>query len=140
MFGVPPGPASALQAGTDAKSAPVIVPNRLYKLRLAPRDQVAFPVPPVKKAAEGAFAGLATLNILAAGAYRISIDVPVWIDVVANGALVAAKDFEGQHNCNAPHKIVEFDLSGAQAFVLQFSRGAGEQILLAITPTPARKL
>ncbi len=134
------GPASAVNAGTDAKSAPVIVPNRLYKLRLTPQEQVAFPVPPAKKAAEGAFAGLATLNISAAGAYRISIDLPVWIDVVASGALLAAKDFEGQRNCSAPHKIVEFALNGARPFVLQFSKGVSEQILLTITPTPARKL
>ena len=134
------GTASALNAGAEAKSAPVLVPNRLYKLRLMMQDRVAVAVAPAKKAAEGAFAGLATLNSLAAGAYRIAIDVPVWIDVVSDGTLVPAKDFEGQHNCNAPHKIVEFELSGGQPFVLQFSKGMSENILLTITPSPARKL
>jgi hypothetical protein len=134
------GAASAVNAGTDAKSAPVLVPNRLYKLRLAVQEQVAFPVPPAKKAAEGSFAGLATLNRTAAAAYRIAIDVPVWIDVVSGGALLPARDFEGQRDCNAPHKIVEFELTGEQPFILQFSKGMSENILLTITPAPARKL
>jgi hypothetical protein len=134
------GTPSAVNAGADAKSAPVLVPNRLYKLRLTLQRQVAFAVPPANQAAEGAFAGVATLNGLAAGTYRIAIDLPVWIDVVSSGALLPAKDFEGQRNCNAPHKIVEFELSGGQPFVLQFSKGTGENILLTITPAPARKL
>ncbi|MEP6547329.1 MAG: hypothetical protein ABJD53_07660 [Gammaproteobacteria bacterium] len=135
------GTPSAIKAGMDAKSAPVIVPNRLYKLRLAAPAQVTFALSPLKKkAAEGAFAGLARLKISAAGSYRVAIDVPVWIDVVSRGALVAAKDYEGQHNCSAPHKIVEFELSGAQPLILQFSNGRSENILLTVTPTPARKL
>ena len=135
------GAPSALAAGKDSATAPVILPNRLYKLRLAPQEQVTFPVIPGKKAAAGgAFAGLATLKISAAGSYRIAIDLPVWIDVVSSGNLVAAKDFEGQRNCSAPHKIVEFDLAGAQPFALQFSSGMSDNILLTVTPTPARKL
>lgn len=131
---------TAVKTGGDAKSAPVIVPSRLYQLRLTAQDHVAFPVPSVKKAADGAFAGLVTLKISAAGAYRIALDLPIWIDVVSSGALLAAKDFEGQRNCSAPHKIVEFELAGMQPFVLQFSNSASENILLTVTPTPARKL
>ena len=134
------GTPSALAAGKDSATAPVIVPNRLYRLHLAPQEQVTFPVNPAKKAAAGAFAGLATLKISAAGSYRIAIDLPVWIDVVSSGSLVAAKDFEGQRNCSAPHKIVEFDLAGMQPFALQFSSGMSDSILITVTPTPARKL
>lgn len=137
LFAGPPTPAAS---GKDAKSAPLIVPNRLYQLTLAAQEDVAFSAPPAKRAAApSAFAGLATLKIAAPGSYRIAVDVPVWIDVVAGANLVAAKDFEGQHSCAAPHKIVEFDLVAGQSFVLQFSNGASENILLTVTPSPPRK-
>ncbi len=135
------GTATALKSARESASAPVIVPNRLYQLHLTPQDQVTFAVNPGKKtAAEPTFAGLATLKVAAAGAYRIAIDLPVWIDVVASGSLLPAKDFEGQRNCSAPHKIVEFDLTGEQPFVVQFSNGMNENILLTVTASPVRKL
>lgn len=135
------GTATALQSAKQSAPAAVIVPNRLYQLHLTPQDQVTFAVNPGRKAAvTSGFAGLATLKIVAAGAYRIAIDLPVWIDVVAGGSLLSAKDFEGQRNCSAPHKIVEFELAGDQPYILQFSSGASENILLTVTASPLRKL
>jgi hypothetical protein len=129
-------------AGKDSRSAPVIVPNRLYRLRLMAQDTVAFSVTnPAKKApSTPAYAGLATLKVPAAGSYRIAVDLPLWIDVVANGALLPPADFQGQHGCNAPHKIVEFDLAGARPFVLQFSNAGKDDVLFTVTPSPPRKL
>ena len=135
------GTPAAVQAGKDVRSAPAVVPGRFYKLMLTAQDQVSFAAPPGKKTANSpAFAGLATLRIPAAGSYRIAIDLPFWIDVVSNGTLVPPKDFQGQHECRAPHKIVEFELAGAQSFVLQFSGAANDSVLLTVTPTPPRTL
>jgi hypothetical protein len=135
------GAPEALSGGRDSLSAPVIVPNHLYKLRLTAQEQVSFSISPKKKAAAaGAFAGLATLKIPAAGSYRIAIDLPFWIDVISNRVFVAAKDFEGQHNCSAPHKIVEFELSGVQPFLLQFSNADSDAVLVTVTASPPRKL
>ena len=129
-----------VRAGTAAKSAPLIVPNRLYALRLASQAQVSFSAMPGKRVPlDPAYAGLATLKIPAAGSYRISIDLPLWIDVVSNGELLPPQDFQGQRACSAPHKIVEFELRGAQTFVLQFSSALTDRVLLTVTPTPARK-
>lgn len=129
-----------VRAGTDAKSAPPIVPNRLYALRLASQAQVAFAATPGKRVPlDPAYAGLATLKIPAAGSYRISIDLPLWIDVVSNGVLLPPQDYQGQRACSAPHKIVEFELGGGQVFVLQFSSALTDRVLLTVTPTPARK-
>lgn len=129
-----------VRAGKDAKSAPVIVPNRLYALRLASQAQVAFAAAPGKRVPrDAAYAGLATLKIPAAGSYRISIDLPLWIDVVSNGALLPPQDFQGQRACSAPHKIVEFELTAAQRFLLQFSSALNDRVLLTITQTPVRK-
>jgi hypothetical protein len=135
------GTPAALTAGHDRKSAPVVVPDRLYKLRLMSQDQVAFSASPAKKMATTfAYAGLATLKIPVPGSYRIAVDLPFWIDVVSNGTLLQATDFQGQHSCSAPHKIVEFDLVGVRPFVLQFSNAGSDSVLLTVTPTPSRKL
>jgi hypothetical protein len=134
------GAPAAMTAGHDLKSAPLVVPDRLYKLRLTSQDGVTFAVNPAKKMAGPVFAGLATLKIPGPGGYRIALDLPSWIDVVSNGALVAAKDFQGQHACSAPHKIVEFDLDAAQSLLLQLSNASSESVLVTITPSPSRKL
>ena len=133
-------PAVELSAGKDLASAPSIVPNRLYRLRLTSQDRVAFSAAPGRSAtAASAFAGLATLKIPAPGSYRIAIDLPFWIDVVANGKLVQPTDYQGQRACSAPHKIVVFDLFGAQPVTLQFSGSSQDAVLVTVTPTPPRK-
>jgi hypothetical protein len=129
-----------LAAGKDRMTAPVVVPNRLYQLRLTAQDHVAFVTPPAKKMlTDGAYAGIAVFKIPASGSYRIAVDIPFWIDVVSNGALIAAKDFQGQHGCSAPHKIVEFELAGAEPFVVQFSGATADSVRLTITPSPTQK-
>jgi hypothetical protein len=134
------GKPEVVAAGKDVKSAAALALNRLYRVQLRSQDQVTFAASPGKKApAAPAFAGLATLKVPASGSYRIAVDLPIWIDVAWKGTLVPAKDFEGQHACSAPHKIVEFDLAAAQPLVLQFSNAAGENILMTVTESPARK-
>jgi hypothetical protein len=135
------GSAAPLSAGSDSKSAPAVLLNHLYELKLPAQDQVAFAATPGKKSPRtGSHAGIVTFQIPASGSYRVAIDMPFWIDVVSNGALVAARDFQGQHGCSAPHKIVEFDLVGTRPFFLQVSNAAPDSLRLTITATPARKL
>ena len=121
-------------AGKDAATAPALVPNQLYRLRLLPRGQVAFAVPPGKETlAADTYAGLAALQIPASGRYRISIDLPIWIDVAANGKLVPASDYEAEHGCDAPRKIVVFDLDDKRRLMLQLS--AASQAVARLTVT-----
>jgi hypothetical protein len=132
--------ARRIEGRQSPASAPMVIPNRLYTLRLNSQESVAFQTPPAKKpSASPAYAGVATLKIAAPGSYRVSVDLPIWIDVVSQGTLVAAKDYQGQHACSAPHKIVEFDLMGTQPFILQFSNSAADSVSLTVTPSPPRK-
>jgi len=133
------GPPTVMRAGTDVKSAPIVLPNRLYQLALAPQSSVNFSVWQGKKPADAdAHAGLAILRISAAGSYRVALDLPVWIDVVTSDSVLQPADFQGQHSCAAPHKIVEFDLKNTKPFLLQLSGAAIDQLLLTVTPTPER--
>jgi hypothetical protein len=133
--------AAPVTAGHDLHSAPALAFNRLYAVKLLPQEAVSFAAAPGKKApAPGVYGGVATIRVATPGSYRVAVDEPFWIDVVSHGLLVAAKDFQGQHGCNAPHKIVEFDLTGDQTFVLQLSSAIPQSVRLTITRSPPRKL
>jgi len=129
--------ASPAAAGVDSASAPLLAPGRLYVLQLQPVSRVKFLAAPGRKASEGAYAGLASLQIAAPGAYRISVNGPFWIDVVADGGLMAAKGFQGAPDCDAPHKIVSFDFPVARQVTLQFS-GAASSVRVSITMESSR--
>jgi hypothetical protein len=110
----------------------------MYELKLTPQPQVTFALPPGKTMlTDGAYAGLVTFRVTTAGAYRVAVDVPFWIDVVADGRLVATKDFQGAHGCDAPHKIVEYELAAAQPLVLQVSGSTNAVVRLTVTASPA---
>jgi len=126
---------ASLPAGKDRASAPGVVPNHLYRVVLLPAGQVAFPVTPGKTSpAEGTYAGIFTLTVPAPGKYRVALDSAFWIDIAGNGKLLAPSDYEGQHDCNAPRKIVEFVLDGKAPWVLQLSGASQAAVRLTITP------
>jgi len=132
--------AQPVVAGRSEASAAKLVPDRLYEVRFTPQSQVTFSVPPEKKLPpDGVFAGLAELRIATDGIYRISLDAPIWIDVVADGKVVGSRDFQGAHGCDAPRKIVEFELSATtQHLLLQFSgtTSASARVSISRAPTP----
>ena len=130
-----------LKAGTDAKTAPTVTPDTLYQIQLAAQKSVTFVIEPGRQSrSESDHAGVAVLKLPTSGAYRIALDMPLWIDVVANATLVPAKDFQGQHDCSAPHKIVEFDLVNDQTLTLQLSSSVADSVRVSVTASPARKL
>jgi hypothetical protein len=137
LFG---GQGVALSAGKNVASAPALGTDRLYQLTLPPQSEVAFALAPGRmKSNDGVYAGLATLKLDAPGNYRISVDASLWIDVVGKGQLAAMTDFQGQQSCDAPHKIVEFDLNGAKEFMLQLSGSANATVRLTVTKTTPPK-
>jgi hypothetical protein len=130
--------AVATSAGIEPAAAPALSLDRLYRMRLVANAKVAYPVPPGKAPAGDGFAGLATLTVPSDGSYRIALDAPVWIDVAVDGALVGAADFQGQRDCSAPHKIVEFQLKAKRRYILQLSGATTDAVSLSVTAAPAR--
>ncbi len=134
LFGTP---AQALTAGVDQAGAPRIRADRFYALHLTPQPQVRFAMPPGKVMLnDGAYAGLVRLKVTQPGSYRVSIDVPFWIDVVAGGKELPTEDFTGLRGCSGPHKLVEFLLPANQDLLLQFSGATTAQLHVAITKAP----
>jgi hypothetical protein len=133
LFATTPQPVTAAPGGD---LPPVLSVGRFYDLSLGPQAQVHFsPAPGKKSATEGAYGGIARVHIGEAGVYRVSLDVPVWVDMVDDGKLVATDDYAGQAGCSTPHKVVQFDLRSAD-LLLQFSGGTSEHVHLTITRAP----
>ncbi|HEY0340764.1 MAG TPA: hypothetical protein VGC34_08170, partial [Steroidobacteraceae bacterium] len=127
----------SIAAGHDIGSAPAMKARQLYELTLAPQDGVKFILPPAKKGlSDGAFAGLMHFQVPVAGPYRVSLDQGLWIDVVSNQKFVESTDFGGVSGCNAPRKIVIYNLPAGQDLVLQLSGAAKDHARVTLTPVP----
>jgi hypothetical protein len=77
------------------------------------------------------------LQVPAAGPYRVSLDQGFWIDVVSNQKYIESTDFGGISGCNAPRKVVIFNLPAGQDLVLQLSGAAKDRVRVTLTPVPA---
>lgn len=136
LFATDPTP---LAAGSGVQSAPHLHVGQLYALTLAPQASVAFAAEPGRGTpAQGSYAGLALLELDGNGDYRIALDLSAWVDVVVDGKLAPVVDFQGQRICDAPHKIVEFDLAKGRHFVLQVSGSGSTVIRATLTRSPPR--
>jgi len=58
----------------------------------------------------------------------------VWIDVASGAILAPVLDYEGQHDCSAPRKVVVFDLQGGKDWTLEVSAADRAAVRLAVTP------
>lgn len=124
------------QAGGTVASAPVILLDRLYRLRLAPQNQVAFSLPQGKKPHRNrADAGLVRLHIAVGGLYRIALSERFWVDAVQQNKVVAPVDFTGARGCSSPHKILLYRLAPGE-LLLQLSDWPSPQTELTVTRAP----
>jgi hypothetical protein len=132
------GPAHSVQGGTAAAAAPTVRPDRLYAVQLAPQPQVKYVTAPGKvMLADGAYGGMVKFRVPHSGSYRVALDAPFWIDVVADGKLLGTEDFSGQRGCANPRKIVVFQMPAGQELWLQISGAHRAQAEFTLTAAPA---
>lgn len=125
-------------AGMDAEHAPTLVTATGYSLALGPQGQVRFVAGPGKQSLpDGAHAGVVKVRLAHAGLYRVSLDVPAWIDAVAAGQLVPSRAFQGRAGCSAPHKVVEYDLPAGDVWI-QISGSMADHARVTVTETPVK--
>jgi hypothetical protein len=137
LFG---GASTAVTAAKDAAAAPTLDTDKLYQVTLVPQSGVAFALAPAKKTyTDKANGGLVTIKLPASGNYRVSVDASLWLDVVDNGALATVRDYQGQPTCDAPHKIVEFALSGTHV-TLQLSGSSQPVVRVTVTLATPQKV
>jgi hypothetical protein len=120
LFAATASPIAAAKEGGPSLST--IATDQAYRVQLFPAAEVVFATAPGKASpAEGSYAGMLAFKVPVAGSYRVAVDLPMWLDVVADSRLVPAADYEGQHDCAAPRKIVQFSLEANKALILQMS-------------------
>lgn len=126
-------PARAM-AGEAIQDAPVLEVGRLYALQLVPQVRVQFAQHPGKdERADNSSAGLARLAVTADGTYRVTVDLPAWIDVVSGAGLVGSSSFRGWHECRVFKKSVEFALPARESLILQVSGARADAVKLVVT-------
>ncbi len=127
------GAPTTVHAGVNSSRPLAIGTDRLYAIRLAPESGVRFALPPGRRRpAPGDEAGILALSVPAAGLYRISIDAPFWIDVVAQGRLLQPTAFHGSRACPGPHKMGVFALPRGTV-LLQLSGYGKASVRLTVT-------
>lgn len=125
-------------AGSGGPKSPLLLLDTLYALRLHPQGEVRFAEPPgrtVKSATP--MAGMARITVRSSGSYRITLDSPLWIDVVTPEGILAPLDYTGWHECGVFRKSVVFSLKAGHAVALQFSDAATDLVKVAIEPVPS---
>jgi hypothetical protein len=129
--------AARVSAGATPTAAPALQTDSLFQVQLLDAGRVSFAVPPGKAPPpDGQHAGILRLSIGAAGRYRVSLDQAAWIDVIVDGAALRSRDFQGRSGCDAPHKVVEFDLPANAALILQLSGARTAELRIAVTHSP----
>lgn len=125
-------------AGRNLSAAPALSLDRLYELELSAQPEVSFAAPPGRTwPGEATYAGLVTLTVPTAGVYRIALDQAAWVDVIARGAPLESRDFQGRSGCSTPHKVVEFTLPAATPLAIQVSGGVVSLLRITLTRSPA---
>ncbi|WP_298091581.1 homogentisate 1,2-dioxygenase [uncultured Sphingomonas sp.] len=102
---------------------------------LHPFAELAFTVPPPPKASSpAAQGGLFAFSITRPGRYRVALDAPAWVDVVAAGRAATAVAHGHGPACSGIRKMVDFDLRAGR-YLLQVAGHEGSSLTLMVTPT-----
>lgn len=130
--------APSVAAGTSAKEARTLEVGLLSALNLKPQADVQFVKPPERPAKPPMpLAGLAQFKVPTTGNYRITVDIPLWLDAVTASSLIPSGTFNGWHECSLFRKTVQYPLQAGQVIVLQFSGAATDLVKVLIEPVPA---
>lgn len=128
---------STMAAGNGVVPAPSLRLDTLYALRLHAQGDVRFAEPPGRAGKSATpMAGLARITVRRSGIYRITLDSPLWIDVVTPEGILAPTDYTGWHECSLFRKSVDFSLKAGHSVTLQFSDAATDLVKVAIEPAP----
>lgn len=133
------GVAEPVSAAREVSAAPVIAVGTLYEAALPPQEEVRFAAPPSKKMlVDGASGGVMRFRVPKAGRYRVALSRGFWVDVVDGSQLVSSIDFGGVPGCEAPRKIVIYELPEGRDLVLQLGAGIESTIRVAVVPESGR--
>jgi hypothetical protein len=132
LLGAAPIAVTALKARTeDARFTPL---DRRLQVNLHPEAEVTPLAPPGRvHDAAASHAGLMLLYVPRSGAYRISSDQRLWIDVVGPDGVVKSNRFAMQIGCAKLVKSVAFRLDPEIGYWIQLTGSPVREPMLLIT-------
>ena len=115
-------PTVRVTAGAARMDMPALKLDQVYILELRPQSDVQFVHAPDKapRASEPT-AGLTSFIATKSGKYRVTVDSPLWIDVITPTGLVPPSSFNGWHECSVFRKSVEFSLQAGQVVLVRMA-------------------
>lgn len=121
--------------GTEATAA--MLPDRPTLVRLLPRDQVRFVVPPSEnRGGPDRFAGILRIAALPPGQWRVSASGGLWLDLATATALLESPSFEMQTRCEPIFKTVAFQVPGGVPLFLQLNGSRSQTVEVLLTRVP----
>jgi hypothetical protein len=125
--------AENVPAGASEASLPPLELDVLYVLRLRPQTEVKYLQASGKKSlVQAPLGGLAAFSVKTDGQYRITVDAPLWIDVVGPAGTVTPSTYVGWHECRLFRKSVEYALRGGESYLLQLSEATPELVRIVL--------
>lgn len=127
--------AENVASGSAVGALPPLESGVLYVLKLRRQTEVAYlQVSNKKSLVQSPLGGMTSFAVDKPGLYRITVDSPLWIDVVGPAGTIAPSAFMGWHDCRLFRKSVEYTLPGPETYVLQLSEATPELVRVVIEP------
>jgi hypothetical protein len=125
--------AENVPAGASESSLPPLELDVLYVLRLRPQTEVKYLQASGKKSlVQAPLGGLAAFSVKTDGQYRITVDAPLWMDVVGPAGTLTPSTYMGWHECRLFRKSVEYTLRGGESYLLQLSEATPELVRIVL--------
>jgi hypothetical protein len=125
--------AENIAAGATLATMPPLEIGVLYVIKLQPQLDVQFlQSSPKKSLVQNPLGGLATFAAAQDGVYRITVDSPLWIDMIGAEGTLTPSAFTGWHDCRLFRKSVEYALRAGQPMTLQLSEAAPELVRIVV--------
>lgn len=125
--------AENVPAGGSVASLPPLEIGVLYVLKLRPQNEVSYlQISNKKSLVQAPLGGLTSFTVVGAAAYRITVDSPLWIDLVGPDGTIAPSAYTGWHDCRLFRKSVEYTLQAGQSYVLQLSEATPQLVRVVI--------
>lgn len=84
------------------------------------------------------FGGFVRFTVPKDGMYRISVDSPIWIEVIDGGKPIERVRIAPRLRCGRIHKSLGFPLTRARSYWLEISGSTGPDVAVLITEEPDR--
>ena len=128
--------ATAINGSTETKTAVRVEWGHLYEISLLPQKDLKLAAQTGKPShdVDHVYGGLVLIRVEQAGRYRIALDTSAWVDVIVDGKILDSVDHTGSHDCNAPHKVVVFDLPSHGDLILQFTDAPQARLRAVLLP------